>query len=206
MPTSKNNNSQPENIRRIAYDATINAIGSSIQNYINNTDIKKLELMLTRGVTYDVVIKLLESEALNKIELSPFQESKLKGIQVKKDLLNHHGGVVDTADVMSVLNCTKQTVHHKRRNGTLLGFKNGNSFLYPVFQFEEAGIIPGLAKVIKALHEQDSDFWESVLFILNGNDYLTGSSDIPISPLDMIKKGELGKVMTSIEQRLMHTA
>lgn len=136
-----------------------------------------------------IVAVLTAKEALDKLAPSdPLAAARLKGVTVKRDLLYRDGQPLTSEEVASLLHLTRQAVDKRRRNGQLLGVSLGRrGYLYPVWQFHEGGVLPGLDRVLAELREYDP--WTQLMFFQTGDIRLDGAT-----PLEQLQAGESDRV------------
>jgi hypothetical protein len=109
----------------------------------------------------------------------------LRGVAVRKELLNAEGGVWTADQVQEFLRLTRQGVAQRRTRGKLLGVEVGKrGYLYPAWQFTETGVLPGLEEILAILSE-GSDL-SRMAFFLSGNIALDGKR-----PLDLLREGKI---------------
>lgn len=143
---------------------------------------------------YELLLSILQTpEAIAMLSSSdPLAKAKLKGLEVKQQLVLAEGGCISSEQAGNHLGISRQAVDKRRRNGKLIGLSRGKgSYLYPVWQFASSGTtIPGLEAVL----EQLSTFnpWMQVAFFLNPNLRLNN-----LTPLKMLKRGEIEVVVES---------
>jgi hypothetical protein len=146
---------------------------------------------LSAPSSFEKVVEVLTSkEALSHLAPSdPLAAARLKGVKVKRDLLYQQGQPLRSEEVASVLNLTRQAVDKRRRNGQLLGISLGRrGYLYPIWQFKDGKVLPGLEKVLAQLKEYDP--WTQLMFFQTGDLRLEGAT-----PLERLKAGEIEEVI-----------
>ncbi|MBS0969372.1 MULTISPECIES: helix-turn-helix domain-containing protein [Yersiniaceae] len=60
------------------------------------------------------------------------------------------GGTLKVNDVANILGISRQGVNARVKKNRLLAFKQNGDFIYPRFQFTEAGLLPGFEEVMSA--------------------------------------------------------
>ncbi|HZO55253.1 MAG TPA: hypothetical protein VFB63_21270 [Bryobacteraceae bacterium] len=139
----------------------------------------------------DVLIRALQSpSALQTIEqVEPLAGALLEGITARRELIEQGGGTYTSQQAASALGITTQAIHKRRMAGRLIGLYMGKQgYLYPVWQFDGSGTLPGLEQVLERLH--DIDAWMQAVFFLNPNPQLDGTR-----PLDALRSGQLEEVV-----------
>lgn len=146
-------------------------------------------------------MKTMNVETVNKID--PLAAAKARGLKVKQQLLDAQGGVISVRQVAELLRSPVQTIDDRRSRGQLIALfavKHSRSrrrvtpssarkrgYLYPVWQFAEGGLLPGLESVLGEL--QNHDPWMQVAFMVNANTRLNDES-----PLALLQRGEVEAV------------
>jgi hypothetical protein len=139
---------------------------------------------------YRVLLHALEEpETLGALEEDdPLASARLRGLEVRAELLKSEGGVLSVNEVATRLGISRQAVDKRRRARHLLALPMGKSrHLYPAWQFTEDGVLPGLEQVLQAF--QDEAPWSQAAFFLGENTILDGKR-----PLDELRRGDLAGV------------
>jgi len=112
----------------------------------------------------------------------------VRGVRVREQLKESEGGHVSAEKVREFLGgMSKEAVLQRYRKGRLLGWREGrqNSVRFPVWQFVEGGMMPGIEEVISLLKSSPSiDDWAAILFFLNRRKSLDDQR-----PLDVLRQG-----------------
>ncbi len=77
---------------------------------------------------------------------------------------------------------------------TLYGFKIGEEWFVPCFQFDDNTVIPGIDKVIRELDPNLHPLSVARWFTTPNQDLAVGTDDMPLSPLDWLKGGNPPKI------------
>ncbi len=109
------------------------------------------------------------------------------GRQALLTLLDGEGGVLTPEAVAERLSRTRQAVHQRQRKGQLLAVPGVRGAVYPVWQFTEDGVLPGIPEVLEALGSTPPAM--AVQFFLTGRDTLGGER-----PLDVLRAGRVDDV------------
>jgi len=142
-----------------------------------------------------VLIRALSSdELLNDLKTAePLAPAFLRGIKARQRLLEEHGGTLSSDEVAAILGISRQAVEKRRRAGKLLALSTGgHGYRYPVWQFDESGVLPGLDDVLKALAPHDE--WMQTAFFLGSNPRLGDRT-----PVHVLKAGGLSVVLGAAE-------
>lgn len=141
--------------------------------------------------TWEKLVTVLTSkEVLDKFApADPLASARLKGVKIKRELLYGDGHPLTSEGVAALLNLTRQAVDKRRRHGQLLGVSLGRrGYLYPVCQFREEKVLPGLERVLAQLKEWDP--WTQLMFLKTGDMRLGGET-----PISRLKAGDIEGVV-----------
>jgi len=115
--------------------------------------------------------------------------AKLRGVLARNRLLEARGGTVGSSEVGEILGITRQAVHQRCKAGKLLGLETGRHGLaYPLWQFDESGLVPGLEETLKTL--DDASPWMKARFLLSRNVRLEDQA-----PIDVLQEGRTAEVL-----------
>ena len=124
---------------------------------------------------------MLETLALSPAILDSEQRVRLRGVIMRRQLLESRGGCLTAMQLANALGISRQGVNQRRLAGGLLGVPDGRRYIYPYCQLDASGmaVLPGLAKVLKTLRH--SDPWSQYVFLVSQQDALDGM--VPIEAL-----------------------
>lgn len=114
-------------------------------------------------------------------ELDPLAPLIARSVGHKIELIARAGGVLGVQQVAQLLGITRQAVDKRRREGKLLAVPKGSDFLYPVAQFADGEVAPGLREVLAAMGLEGP--WGTLDFLTAADDELDGES-----PLGWLKR------------------
>jgi len=81
--------------------------------------------------------------------IDPFAEAIARGVEAKQALLREAGGGWSSTRVAAHLGMTRQGVDKRRKAWKLLALQTGQGdYLYPVCQFTEHGVLPGIDRFL----------------------------------------------------------
>ncbi len=132
--------------------------------------------------------------ALDRLEVlailrrrDPLAAARLRGLRVKKQLLDAEGGTVSGQELAKAIGITRQAVDKRRLANTVIGIDLGKrGYAYPVWQVG----LNGLDAVLVELN--DLNPWSQALFFLSPNSWLDGET-----PLAALRRGERDVVLSA---------
>ncbi len=141
---------------------------------------------------YDKVLAVrLAPESLAEAEPDPLAAARLRGMQLKHELLYAEGKPLRSEEVAQLLGISRQAVDKRRKKSQLLAVSLGKrGYFYPLWQFKDSGVIDGLDRVLKALGEFDP--WTQLMFMQTGDIRLTNRT-----PLECLVTGEIDMVISA---------
>ncbi|NJO85858.1 MAG: hypothetical protein HC818_03905 [Synechococcaceae cyanobacterium RM1_1_27] len=133
---------------------------------------------------------LSQSESLQLFHSpNPLAAARSRGVQIKHELLYEEGDPLTSEQVAKFLGITRQAVDKRRSKLQLLAITTGRrGYLYPLEQFQDQGVIPGLDRVLQVL--KDYSPWTQLMFLKSGDIRLEGKT-----PLECLKAGEVDQVI-----------
>ena len=156
-----------------------------------NMESSAVQKAVAESTDLGVLLSAMESKSgLTLITRNdPLTAARLRGLQMKLDLLERAGGALQPREVAVLLRMSRQAVGKRRMAGTLLGVPTGRrGYEYPACQFVDGGVVGGLAEVLSAFDE-DVDPWMRLAFLMTANDSLGGEL-----PMDALRRGEVNAV------------
>ena len=121
----------------------------------------------------------------------PRGRALLRGIEIARKDLQESGGAFDLGQVTELLGISRQAVDKKVKDDALLAVPGPNGQRrYPVVQFTEDGIVPGLKQVLSALPSGSG--WFRLNFLVNRDPRLDGRR-----PIDLLKAAQVDLVVAA---------
>lgn len=141
---------------------------------------------MVEGLTLPEVLKALAPN-------DPLAAARLKGLQVKHELLYGEGAPLNSEAVAQLLHLSRQAVDKRRQKGQLLGLSLGRrGYFYPVWQFRDGQTLPGLDRVLAALNEYSA--WTQAMFLCSGDVRLESKT-----PIERLRAGHIEAVVRAAE-------
>lgn len=162
-------------------DLSLQVGSSQVDKDIDISDTSAFEKLVKALTTKEVLAKLAPSD--------PLSAARLKGMQVKRKLLYGDGHPLTSEEVASLLHLTRQAIDKRRKKGQLLAVSLGRrGYLYPIWQFHEDKVLPGIEQVLAEL--ETSDPWSQLIFFTTGNIRLDGAT-----PLECLQAGDIDRIV-----------
>jgi hypothetical protein len=149
-----------------------------------------------------VLLRALSSpELLDDLKAAePLAPAFIRGIEASRRLIDDHGGALTAVQAAGILGISRQMVERRRRAGKLLAVSTGrHGFRYPVWQFDESGVLPGLDDVLRVLAPHDE--WMQVAFFVSKTERLAQAT-----PVEALKAGDLNAVLDAAAAYSEHGA
>jgi hypothetical protein len=121
----------------------------------------------------------------------PLAAARLRGMQVKRELLYVDGKPLSSEEVAKFLGISRQAVDKRRKKSQLLAVSLGKrGYYYPIWQFKDGNVIDGLDRVLRVLDEFDP--WTQLMFMQTGDIRLNDRT-----PLECLIAGEIDSVTSA---------
>ncbi|MGE0715768.1 MAG: hypothetical protein AB7P02_10015 [Alphaproteobacteria bacterium] len=144
---------------------------------------ERLIAVLAAPTDTDLLMGSLQASAEAAPARDPLTAALLRGAERKRALLQAEGGVLSAAELARHLGITTQGLGKKRDRGQVFWLPMGEGYVYPAFQVDGAGLLPGIRAVLDAFVEADP--WMRIQFMLTGDRRLGGRR-----PLDALRAGD----------------
>jgi len=176
-----------EPVRRIFLTRVLNATVWLAQEL----DAPALSDAAAQRTDYAVLLRALEAPEIVESLASddPLAEARLSGLRSKAFLAQAEGGTLSAEETADILGLTRQGVDRRRRAGRLLALTLGRrGYRYPVWQFADHGILPGMEEALAALDSFGE--WSQLSWFINPNIDLDRRS-----PLSLLREGRVESVV-----------
>lgn len=161
---------------------------SAVNGLLERMDERALKDAGTGSDDVEALIAALTSPAGSA--LGERDLAQLRGVLINRELLAAEGGTVGPNEVAQLLAMSRQAVAQRvARNRLLVVAPSGGRQRFPVWQFAQSGVLPGLEGTLAILAEGEVDPWARLLFFLTEQDDLAGPR-----PLDALRLGDKGGV------------
>ncbi len=122
-----------------------------------------------------------------------------RGVIARRELEREEGGSLSGLRVSRLLKTTRATVDGRRLDNKLVAWQNGaGHWRYPVWQFCEDFVLPGIAECLK---EINSDGMGALIFFLSARYSLEGKR-----PLDLLREGKIKEALQVARRHGTHGA
>ncbi|MGO8792128.1 MAG: hypothetical protein ACLQVL_32730 [Terriglobia bacterium] len=119
----------------------------------------------------------------------PIVASKLRGFELRQEMLKKSGGVFSSRRVAELLNVSRQAVDKRRAANQLLALTQGRrGYSYPTFQFEDGKTLNGLEEVLRNLRALDP--WMQIRFFTSPHERLGNET-----PMEALRSGKVNDVV-----------
>lgn len=123
-----------------------------------------------------------------------------RGLTAREKLKQAEGGSLSAGDAATRLGITKAAVLKRYQKGQLLGWRAAkqNSVRFPVWQFQEDQVLPGLDRVLRTFQAAAwMDDWAKIGFFLRPLASIQGKR-----PLDLLRGGDVSRAAAYAEALL----
>jgi hypothetical protein len=121
----------------------------------------------------------------------PILAAKLRGLELRREMLKIAGGVLTSERVAAVLDVSRQAVDKRRAANQLLALTQGKrGYSYPGFQFEDGKTLRGLEDVLEKLDSLDP--WMQLRFFTSSHERLDQKT-----PIEALRKGRVEDVISA---------
>jgi hypothetical protein len=141
------------------------------------------------------LVRALRSDELldDLSRAEPLAPAFIRGIEARQRLIKEHGGTLAAQQVAQTIGISRQAVEKRRQAGKLVALATGrHGYRYPVWQFSDSGMLPGLEEVLGVLAAHDE--WMQTVFFVSKNPRLGDHT-----PLELLEAGELTQVLDAAQ-------
>jgi hypothetical protein len=157
-------------LRRWVEDVALNAPEEILANALANPSVRGGLVSLLTDTAADV-----DTSRLTELQ----NRALTRGLAAKEALRERAGGFVPTAWVSEHLKISRQAVDKRRKAGKLLAVQAADgTFAYPLCQFTDEGVVPGLEDALAALQVESP--WERLSALVNPAPALGGRSVLDV--------------------------
>jgi hypothetical protein len=118
----------------------------------------------------------------------PLAKARARGARARREILRREGGAWTAEQVTAHTGLSQESISQQCRAGKLIGLlTDRQEYVYPSWQFEQNGILPGLEETLAALTVRDP--WVQAAFFVSGDPRLNGAT-----PLDELRRGNVDAV------------
>lgn len=168
-------------------DAFMVRVIHALEDIMHNIDEDRLSSLLASATDIEVLLSTINlPEAAHIFLISdPLASAKLRGIALRKSLLEYDGGCYSATQAAEHLHISRQAVDKRRKAGKLLAIKISRDYMYPAWQFSQKGIIDGLEEVLLLLDRGNNDPWAKLAFFLTPDPKLDNKTPLSVMPTNI---------------------
>jgi hypothetical protein len=123
-----------------------------------------------------------------------------RGALARKRLEEAEGGAISAEQVADLLGLSRQGVDYLRKTQRIVAWRlSGGKWHYPVWQFHDGRVRPGISECLKELSSDDP--WSRMIFFLSPRESLSGRR-----PLDLIVSGDVSNAIAVARRHQRHGA
>jgi hypothetical protein len=123
-----------------------------------------------------------------------------RGALARKRLEQAEGGAIAAEDVADLLGVSRQGVDYLRKTKRIVAWRlAGGKWHYPVWQFHEGRVRPGISECLKEFPSNDP--WSHMIFFLSPRESLSERR-----PLDLIVGGDVSGAVAVARRHQRHGA
>lgn len=175
-------------------------VRETLEDLVENVSPSGLERAAEASNGIEALITALSEISSEGTPSNRLTAARLRGLRARNRLLEARGGTLRSSEVGEILGLTRQAVHQRYKAGKLLGLETGRHGLaYPVWQFDEGGVVPGLEETLSALG--DASPWMQARFLLSRNVRLEDQA-----PIDALREGRTAEVLDAAAAHGEHGA
>jgi hypothetical protein len=163
-----------------------------------------LEAFRPEGVSVDEFLRSV-IDSFEAPQVSEEQAAKARvlarGVLARKQLEQAEGGSLSSDEAAGLLGLRKrQSVDYQRRERALVAWRTSTGkWRYPVWQFQENGVLPGIRECLACL-PGDAGFG-AMIFFLSERHSLAGRR-----PLDLLREGKVEQAVAAAGRHDRHGA
>ncbi|MEN8108649.1 MAG: hypothetical protein ABFS22_11665 [Pseudomonadota bacterium] len=158
-------------------------IKRSVETILSLSQGKRLSVPKARRMLHANDAELLGLVAEHVLEREPLGISKRARLRLQgrlrfRDMLKEAGGVYTAAEVSDLLGITEDAIRKRASARKLIAVRQGEHFVYPVWQFSSDGTVPNFETVLQLL--EDDHYVDQCRF------FLTPDADLGQSPIEAL--------------------
>lgn len=171
--------------------SVLKRVAPAVRELVHSVSDAQLLEALSTSTSIDALIHLVSRDAAvgrvaAKLE-DPLRDARARAAKKMAELIAADGGPIGVEDVAGILRISRAAVDKRRKKGTLIGIEDGGrSILYPVWQFTNTGLLPGIEDSLKVI---SVDPWMRMQF------FLTKDAELGERPLDLLRRGAIDPVV-----------
>lgn len=144
-------------------------IKRSVETILSLSRGRRLSVRMAQRMLHANDAELLGLVAEHLLEREPLAISKRARLRLQgrlrfRAMLEEAGGVYTAAEVSELLGITEDAIRKRANANKLIAVRQGDHFVYPVWQFSEDGTVPGFEAVLRLL--EDNHYVDQCRFFL----------------------------------------
>lgn len=144
-------------------------IKRSVETILSLSRGRHLSVRMAQRMLHANDAELLGLVAEHLLEREPLAISKRARLRLQgrlrfRAMLEEAGGVYTAAEVSELLGITEDAIRKRANANKLIAVRQGDHFVYPVWQFSEDGTVPGFEAVLRLL--EDNHYVDQCRFFL----------------------------------------
>jgi len=120
-------------------------------------------------------------------DLDPLVPALARNVEHRRELLKRTGGVMSAEEAGKIAGVSRQAIDKRRRSNAILAIREGSDWKYPACQFQDGGVLLGIADIVRGFETQGA--WVALDFLLAADSTLGGRS-----PLEALRQGDRASV------------
>ena len=119
-----------------------------------------------------------------------------RGITARQKLVREEGGSLSAEEAAERLGISKPAILKRYQKGQLLAWREErqNAVRFPVWQFTEDKVLPGIEEVLQVLNASPLDDFGKLLFFLSTFGFIGGKR-----PLDCLREGKVSQALQAAQ-------
>ena len=174
-------------------EVVLTRVRRALEQLVGTVGERELQRAAEQPTDLSVLSAALGSASAPLSEIDPrLLQARLRGLELKAQLLAAEGGCVSSGVLAKKLGITRQALDKRRRTGQLFAVRTEDTqdWRYPLWQFADGRMLSGFLTVLETLRAQGHDDWSIMTFWLEGELDAAGTS-----ALEALRQGRVEDVL-----------